>query len=556
MKTLNNQLNLVCRTKFSLRYLPFFLGAILIFGTAANMFAQEIPPAPSAPRESKIPPAVEKRLPNGMRVVVINRPNVPLVSARLLIASAGSFSEGDTDTPSGIADFTASLLTKGTRTRTATKISEEIEFLGANLNASANYRYTAVDASSMSDKFPQVLAIMADVVKNPAFSNDEIERLRQQTIDNLNIEFKQPNFLARQTAKKVITGQSPSVGTPQSIATISSAQIKDFYRNQYEAYRTTLIIIGDIAPASAFRLAANSFGQWQGPPRRGGMVSMAINDDSALMRQIRIPSQVTEQTQIINKIIVVDLPNSGQAAVTVGRKANIEYGETNYFRSRIYNAILGEGFTSRLNQEIRIKRGLTYGAGSSFLPDNLFVTRTQTKNETAVEVAELVLQELNRINETLPSTEEMKTRSAVAVGAFNELTATNSGLMTVASDLIINSVDFSRLNQFVRNLREVGGAEVRDFSSSLNPTPYNYVGINNEAIKKRFMLGEELTLVIAGDAKVFLPKLEDYLQKGNIAFSSDFETGRAAPRSGVMSRVEVIPASELDLDSETLRRKK
>ncbi len=135
------------------------------------VFAQERPPAPSAPRTVQIPAIKNSELPNNLKVAVVERRNVPLVTVSLLLNAAGAdFEEKD-----GIANTTASLLTKGTKTRTATQIAEQIEFLGGNLNAGANWNSTVVSLNITSDKLDAAMAIMSDVVLNPTFAQSEID---------------------------------------------------------------------------------------------------------------------------------------------------------------------------------------------------------------------------------------------------------------------------------------------------------------------------------------------------------------------------------------------
>ncbi len=173
------------------------LCSVLLF--SGLLFAQEKPPEPSAPKSVKIPAVKEVTLKNGLKVAVVERKNVPLVSVQLLIKSGAASEEAD---KAGLADMTASLLTKGTKTRTANQIAEEIAFLGGAINSGAGWSSSTVSLNVMSDKLDQALAIMSDTVLNPEFKQNEIDLLKSQTLDGLTYNLKQPGFLANYVASK------------------------------------------------------------------------------------------------------------------------------------------------------------------------------------------------------------------------------------------------------------------------------------------------------------------------------------------------------------------
>src|SRR5216684_4212804 len=141
----------------------------LTISMSIALMAQEqtTPPAPSAPREVSLPKAAEKTLTNGLRVIVVQKKGAPIVAARLMIKTGA---EADPADRAGLADLTTSLLTKGTATRNAKQIAEGVEALGATLNSAAAWDVSTVDLNVMSIRFPQALAFVADVVRNPTFA--------------------------------------------------------------------------------------------------------------------------------------------------------------------------------------------------------------------------------------------------------------------------------------------------------------------------------------------------------------------------------------------------
>ncbi len=223
-------------------------------------------------------------------------------------------------------------------------------------------------------------------------------------------------------------------------------------------------------------------------------------------------------------MLVVDLPNSGQASVNYVIKAGVGRVSTGsgpcetsseYFPASVLNSVLGGGYSSRLNQEIRIKRGLSYGAGSGFswrYSGSNFSTRTQTKNESAAEVAELVLAELKRLSDSDVDSSELTPRKSVLTGNFGRNLEKTSGLAAAIADLYSFGLPASELNSYMNNVNSVTDAQIRSYAS------------------KNLGGGD---LVIVGDYSIFKDDL--------------------AKRFPGM-KIDVIKAADLDLSKDDLRK--
>jgi zinc protease len=465
---------------------------VSVVSFSVNIFGQETQPVPGAPRPVQIPAVQEKKLSNGLTVAVIERRNVPLVTVQLLVRS-GAASEGMEK--AGLANLTAALLTKGTQSRTATQIAEEMEFLGGSINTSAGWNSSSVIVTAMSDKIDPAMAIMADVVLNPTFKQEELDLLKSQTLDNLTYNLKQPGFLANYAASRYSFGEHPSGGTPASLRAISREDITAFHSGNYKTDSAVLIFAGDITK--------KYFGNWNnkstGSPERENLVPAAKSD------------------ALVRRLLVVDLPNSGQAAVSYNKNL-LGASRTNnalYYPASVLNSLLGGGYSSRLNQEIRIKRGLSYGAGSSFawrFNKSNFGTRTQTKNESAAEVAELVMAEIKKLTEGAIADTELVPRKSVLTGNFGRNLETTGGLAGQLAELYNFGLPASVLNAYMNDVQSVTDKQIRSFASA------NLTG------------GD---LVIVGDYAKFKADL--------------------AKRFPNM-QIEVIKADDLDLSRDNLRK--
>ncbi len=467
-----------------------------------SSLAQEKPPEPSAPRTVKVPAVKEKTLANKLTVAVIERKNVPLVTVELLV-----FSGADSEKPeeAGLANMTASLLTKGTKTRTATQIAEGMEFLGGSISAGAGWNSSTLVINVTSDKLDQAMAIMADAALNPAFAQKEIDLLKTQTLDGLNYNLKQPGFLANFVASRYSFNEHPAGGTVESINKITRQKIVGFHKKEFIPENAVLIFTGDITSQKAFLLAQRLFGMWKNPPPPEARFKIGTEE----------PPE--SKAKIVNRILVIDLPESGQASVNYTR--NLKHMQRrfniNYYPATVLNSVLGGGYSSRLNQEIRIKRGLSYGAGSSFAwraYKSNFSTRTQTKNESAAEVAELVVKEIERLGKGDLPEKELTPRKLTLTGDFGRDLETTGGLAGALADLYLFGLPTAELNSYMNNVRAVTDDQIKNFASG------NFRG------------GD---IIIVGDAKVFMNDLKK-------RFSD--------------TPIEVIKAAELDVSKDNLRK--
>jgi zinc protease len=469
---------------------------MLLIALALFTQVETTPPPPAAPREPQLPKPAEKTLANGLRVIVVQKPGVPIVAARLLIKTGA---EADPPNLAGLADMTASLLTKGTKTRSAVQIARGVEALGATLESGGAWDNSFVSLDLMSSNLPTALVYVADIVRNPVFANDEIERLRAQNLDALQVAMHQPRSLAGFVATRVVFGASAyghnRGGTPESLQRIKRADIVAFHTKYYHPNNAILVFGGDIAPQAAFALAEQRFGAW----KRGEVP----------------PSTSAAGAAAPGRVVVIDMPDAGQAAVLMARPG-LKRVDPAYSIAQVTNSVLGGGYSSRLNQEIRIKRGLSYGAGSSFdLRRDVgpFTASAQTKNESAAEVAGLIAEELNKLGKEPVADVELGPRKATLIGNFGRSLESSGGLVSRVAYLALYGLSLDEINRYISGIQSVTAQQVEQFAGA-------HLGAS------------DASMVIVGDAKKFIEPLRKQFPN-----------------------VEVIPISELDLNSPTLRKK-
>ena len=340
-------------------------------------------PAAGAPRPFEFPKAATKTLPNGLRVFVVTDRSEPAIAARLVILSAGTIK--DPAAMPGVAAMTATMLTQGTEKRSARDISEAIDFVGGSLNASAGKDVTAVTLDVVKKDLATGLDLMSDVVLHPAFHAEELDRQRQQLLSGLTVQYSDPEFLASAVFSREVYGSSPyglpGEGTPDTVKKLTRDDLAKFHDANYAPNQSMLAFAGDITPEEAFAAAEKYFGYWP---------KVELNSET--------PAAPAAASGV--RIWLIDKPDAVQTQIRVGQ-LGIRRADPDFIPLQVANRIFGGGYNSRLNTEVRIKKGLTYGAYSSFTPHRFagaFVAGTFSRTAATVEATKLVVDLLAKMS--------------------------------------------------------------------------------------------------------------------------------------------------------------
>jgi zinc protease len=352
----------------------------------------------------------------------------------------------------------------------------------------------------LSTQFPKALEIVADLVRHPTFKNEEIQRLRSQVLDDMRVSLEEPGTVARYAAAKVIFGDQPyghsASGTPESIERMGREAIVKLHATYYRPSNAILVLSGNITLEQGVELARKNFGDWRDPAEPLPEVKQ-----NAAVPQSR-------------RVVAIDMAGSGQAAVMMG-KTGINRVSKDYFPGEVANGVLGGGYSSRLNEEIRVKRGLTYGAGSMLDARRLtgeFVASAQTKNQSAAEVASLMVAELTKLAERPVDKEELTTRKAALVGEFARHFETNEGIASKVAQFELYGLSVDSANSYIDSVEAVTSGEVQSFA-------------------KKYMQADQSSIIIAGEVKAF-----------------------REPLLKAFKNVEFISKDELDLNEASLKR--
>ena len=282
------------------------LGLWILSASVAGAQVAEWPteraPRPLPPREVKFPPFQVKTLSNGMQVVSVSHHEQPAVTMRMLVRVGAA---QDPDGKGGLAELLAKLLDQGTRTRTAQQIADQIDSIGGAMGTGSGTDLTFVNAVVMKDSVALAMDLVADVIRNPAFSPEEIERQREQAVSALRVSAEDPAYVASTLFDRLVYGfhpyGKPGSGTAQSLQRVTQDDLRTFHRQYFVPNNMILAIVGDITSEEAFSAAEKVFGSW---PRADVPASKAV-----------------EPPPPTRRLIIIDKPDAVQTEIRVGQIA-------------------------------------------------------------------------------------------------------------------------------------------------------------------------------------------------------------------------------------------
>jgi zinc protease len=350
-----------------------------------------------------LPKAQEATLSNGLRVVLLENHRVPTFTMQMVVLSGGLSDPSDYH---GLAQFTAALLREGTATRKSKDIAEQMDTLGATLAANAGLSSftSTITTAGLAENFDQTLDIFTDVVRNPKFPQEEVDKYKQRQIAQLAFQRSIPQFLAAERFQRAIYGEHPAgmiVPPTSSLKRITSADLAGFHSTYYRPNNSMLTIVGDVTMKEIMPKLEKAFGDWQ----KGDVP------------QTKIPAAPDQGTM---KIQLIDRPGSVQTVLQLGN-LGIERTNEDYFAVLVMNQILGGGPAARLFLNLREKNGYTYGAYSNF-GGSKFRGTVVSSSEVRTDVTEGAMREfmyeLKRIREEKVSPTELENAKRAIIGSF------------------------------------------------------------------------------------------------------------------------------------------
>jgi zinc protease len=396
-------------------------------------------------------------LPSGLTVLHAERRNLPLVVLTLLVRAGMKDEPGD---KAGLANLTASLLTEGTKNRTSLKLSEEVGFIGASLGASAGGDYTTVNLSVLKKDLEKGFELFADILLNPVFPPEELDRVRELIKGSLRESEDNPSFVASRAFKKEVYGEHPYGrlvrGTVEGLESTTRADILEFFSGHFLPNNSTLTVVGDLSGEELDDLIKRYLGEW-----RKGKVP---------------PRKTTHVPGAGHKVVTIE-KDLTQANILLGH-IGVRRDNPDYYALSVMNFVLGGGgFSSRLMDTLRERMGLTYGVYSYFassLEPGAFQVGVQTKNESAGTVVEEILKEIRKIREEGVTEEELGDAKAYLTGSFPRRLDTMQKIVGFLSAVEFYGLGLDYIDKYPEYINAVTGDDVRRVARKYLD-PENYV---------------------------------------------------------------------------------
>ena len=412
----------------------------------------------TAPRtgidRSKVPepgPAPEIRLgeyqsftlENGLKVFVVENHKLPRVAFSLVL-DLDPILEGDN---AGYVSTAGQLLTRGTATRTKAELDEEVDFIGASLSSSSS----SVFASSLTKHVDKLLELMSEVALRPAFSVEELEKIKMETISALQANKDDPNAIAGDVRGVLRYGKDHPYGeliTEETVAKIDIEACKRYYETYFKPNVAYLAIVGDINREQAQTLVNKYFGAWEA--------------EEVPQMSYELP-KAPAQTQVA----IVDRPQSVQSVINITYPVELKPGHPDVVKARVMNTILGGGFSSNLMQNLREKHAYTYGARSSLSSDKLvgsFNAAASVRNEVTDSAVVQFMHELNRIRTEPVSEEQLQSIKNYITGSFARSLESPSTIANFALNIERYGLPKDYYANYLKNIEAVTVADVQEMA--------------------------------------------------------------------------------------------
>ncbi|MBI3182918.1 MAG: insulinase family protein [Myxococcales bacterium] len=378
----------------------------------------------------------------------------------------------------GLADLTARLLRRGTAKLTADQIDEAVEYVGGSLFAGAQKDYLSISISAPSEHLGAMMEVLGQLVREPSFPAAEFASARGRVLAEIANELDDPGALADRALELAMYKDHPYGhevnGRAAHLRALAREDVIDFHRERIGPAVSTLVVVGAAEPAEVATAAERAFAGWDfGPPSPP-------------------PTPKPDAIGAPGQILIVDKPEQTQAQVRIGAPG-VPKGHPDYFPIAAFNAVLGLGFTSRLVTEIRVKRGLSYGAGSevdTLAAAGTFSISSFTKTEASRQLIDVALGEVAKMRKKGPTAKELRAAQRFVTGLFPARLETNEALAAAIAELEIYGLPDDWLQRYRERFAAVAPKQAAEAAA-------------------RYLFEGTPTIVVVGNAAEVSVQLED-----------------------------------------------
>jgi predicted Zn-dependent peptidase len=448
----------------------------LIAITASIAVAQQpqAPPAPGTPKDFRLPPKTTFTLDNGMQVVMVPFGVIPKATVRVVLRG-GNVNEKPNET--WLADVTGDMLREGTTSRTAQQVSQALAEMGGALGVRVSPDQTRIDADVLTERVPDAVRLLADVVRHPRLPASELPRIRANRLRQLAIQRSQPQPLAEERFAKLIYGDHPYgriFPTEAMLRSYTAAQVRKFYADNYGARRAKLYVAGVFDRAATEQAIRAAFGDWT----PGTAAAVTPRPKPRTQRQFAL----------------IDRPNAPQSTIYLGVPVP-DPSQHDWIALQTTDALLGGAFSSRITTNIREQKGYTYSPYSSVRPHYRDATWVEvadvTTNVTGASLKEII-GEVERLQKEAPPQAELRGIQNNLAGIFTLQNASRDGVIDRLAFVDLHGLGDDYLTQYVKRVLAVTPSDV-------------------QRVTREYLRPERMTLVIVGDKRLVTPQVTSYI---------------------------------------------
>lgn len=422
-------------------YIFFFL---IISGTAFAQVDRSQYPEPGPAPTINIGDAETFTLPNGLKVFVVENHKLPRVTFSLVL-DRDPILEGE---KAGYIGMVGDLMMAGTEELSKEQLDEAIDQIGARIYVSSS----SASASSLTKHQDRLLELFSAVLFKPSFPQDELDKIKKQTISGLAAAKDDPNAIASVVESAVMYGKDHPYGeaaTEETVASVEVADIKNYYNTYFKPNIGYLAIVGDITKGDAEKLVKKYFSSWE----KG-----------------EVPTHEWETVKgpASNQVILVDRPSSVQSLISVSYPIEMQHNDPNRIPASLMSYVLGGGSSSRLFLNLREDKGYTYGAYSSLSPDEIvgsFSANASVRTEVTDSAAYQFFYELDRLADKTITEEELNAAKAYLTGSFGRSLESPSTIASFALNTEIYDLPKDYYKNYLKNLDAVSVSKANDITS-------------------------------------------------------------------------------------------
>ncbi len=430
-------------------------------------------PKAAGERPLKLPVPESFKLSNGLAVFYNQRPWLPITSARLVFKTGSD--ANPLDKP-GLANFSVAMLDEGTKTKSALAIADEAAQLGASLSSSSTMDASQVSIQSLTKNFSNALNLLADVVLNPSFPDEEIERQRASRLAGLVQERENPSAVASRVMARVLYGSNhpygyPEIGTEAAIKATNRDDMNGFWEKNFVPNNAALVVAGSIGKKELKALAEKAFAGWKpGTPAEPQLG----NPSTTAARLVIVNKPGAPQTQL--RVAAIGLPRS----------------TPDYAALQVTNGVLGGLFSSRINLNLREQHGYSYGAFSAFVyrrSAGPFLVASGVRTDVTGPSVMEIFKEIRRMSDEAVTADELALSKQSLVRSLPGDFETSSSAAGTFSNLYIYDLGLDYYSKFPGWVSAVNALMV-------------------QATAKKYLVPEKMVVVAVGDKTKIRPELE------------------------------------------------